>query len=106
WQIKRFLPGKTKKLLDFVLPIYDYRGVLQLTDEQLIEWGKLDTLDAFFAHYDNPMSCEQVLRALRDMGVIVLAVDHDLNFFRSSVPRETPAPHKKPRMHFTERPIV
>jgi len=106
WQIKPFLPGKTKELLDFVLPIYDYRGVFHLTDEQLIEWGKLDTLDAFFAHYDNPMSCEQVLRALRDMGMEVLAADRELNFFRSTVPRETRAQHKKPRMHLAERPIV
>jgi 2-polyprenyl-3-methyl-5-hydroxy-6-metoxy-1,4-benzoquinol methylase len=106
WQIKPFFPGKSKNLLDFVLPIYDYRDILQLTDEQLIEWGKLDTLDAFFAHFDNPMSCEQVLRALRDMGVKVLAADRDLNFFRSSVSKETPAPLKKPHMHLAERPVV
>jgi 2-polyprenyl-3-methyl-5-hydroxy-6-metoxy-1,4-benzoquinol methylase len=106
WQIKPFLPGKTKNLLDFVLPIYDYRGVLHLTDEQLIEWGKLDTLDAFFAHYDHPMSCEHVSRALQDMGAKVLATDCDLNFFRSSVPRKIRAQHRKSGMHLVERPIV
>lgn len=106
WKIKPFLPGKTKNFLDFALPIYDYRDVFQLTEEQLIEWGKLDTLDAFFAHYDNPMSCEQVLRALRDLGVKVLAADRRRNFFRSTVSQKT---HIQPKNHCTrlaERPVV
>jgi 2-polyprenyl-3-methyl-5-hydroxy-6-metoxy-1,4-benzoquinol methylase len=106
WRIKPFLPGITKNLLDFILPIYDYRDVLDLTNEQLIEWGKLDTLDAFFAHYDNPMSYEEVLRALQDMGVKVLAADRDLNFFRSTVHSETHALRKKSRTRLVERPTV
>ena len=100
------LPGKTKNLLDFILPIYDYKDVFHLTDEQLIEWGKLDTLDAFFAHYDNPMSYELVVKALQEMGVKVLSADRKKNFFRSTVSRETHVQHKKHRMHFAERPVV
>ncbi len=86
WNLKSLLPGKTQKLLDFVLPVYDYRHVHPLTDAQLIEWGKLDTLDAFFARYDNPMTSEEVLGALREMGVHVLSADRRLNFFRTTLP--------------------
>jgi hypothetical protein len=86
WNLKPLLPGKTQKLLDFVLPVYDYRGIHPLKDDQLIEWGKLDTLDAFFARFDNPMTSEAVLCALRKMGVQVLSADRQLNFFRTRLP--------------------
>lgn len=84
WAIKPLLRGKTRQLLDFVLPVYDYRGVLPLTEPQLIEWGKLDTLDAFFARYDNPMTCDQVLAALKRIGVRPLWVNRRKNFFRTT----------------------
>jgi 2-polyprenyl-3-methyl-5-hydroxy-6-metoxy-1,4-benzoquinol methylase len=90
WILKPLLPGKTKQLLDFVLPVYDYRGYHQLKDEELIEWGKLDTLDAFFARFDNPMASEDVLSALREMGVHVLSADRQLNFFRTTLPAAAP----------------
>ena len=85
WKLKPFLPGRSKQLLDFILPVYDYKGYHRLNDHQLIEWGKLDTLDAFFACYDNPMTCEEVLAALRDMGAPVLSADRKLNFFRTTL---------------------
>ena len=88
WNMKPLLPGKTKKLLDFVLPVYDYRGYHELKAEQLIEWGKLDTLDAFFARFDNPMTSEEVLCALREIGVQVLSADRKLNFFRTTLPSD------------------
>ena len=106
WKIKPFLPGKTKNILDFVLPIYDYRDVFNLTEEQLIEWGKLDTLDAFFAHYDNPMSCDSVLAALQDIGVKVLAADRERNFFRSTISCKTDVQHKEYCIHLAGRPVV
>ncbi|MEW6544183.1 MAG: methyltransferase domain-containing protein [Nitrospirota bacterium] len=86
WKLKPFLPGKTKQLLDFVLPVYDYRGFHPLSDDQVIEWGKLDTLDAFFARYDNPMTFEQVLEVLRRLGCRVLSADRKMNFFRTAAP--------------------
>lgn len=89
WKLKPFLPGRSKQLLDFILPVYDYRGYHCLDDEQLIEWGKLDTLDAFFACYDNPMSCEEVMDALRGMGAQVISADRRWNFFRTTLPSAT-----------------
>jgi 2-polyprenyl-3-methyl-5-hydroxy-6-metoxy-1,4-benzoquinol methylase len=84
WKLKPFLPGKTKQLLDFVLPVYDYRGFHPLSEDQLVEWGKLDTVDAFFARYDNPMTSEEVHEALRALGCRVLSADPKMNFFRTT----------------------
>jgi 2-polyprenyl-3-methyl-5-hydroxy-6-metoxy-1,4-benzoquinol methylase len=84
WKIKPFLPGKTKQLLDFVLPIYDYRGFHPLSDDHLVEWGKLDTVDAFFARYDHPMTHEEVHELLRTLHIRVLSADRTMNFFRTT----------------------
>jgi 2-polyprenyl-3-methyl-5-hydroxy-6-metoxy-1,4-benzoquinol methylase len=86
WKLGPVLPGRTKHLLDFVLPVYDYRGFHPLTEDQLIEWGKLDTLDAFFARYDNPMTFEEVLEVLRRLPCRVLSADRKMNFFRTAAP--------------------
>ena len=90
WGLQPFLPGRSKRLLDYVLPIYDYRGVLPLSEDQLVEWGKLDTLDAMFARYDNPMKYEAVLNLLRTLGCRVLAADPKMNFFRTTIPHDLP----------------
>jgi 2-polyprenyl-3-methyl-5-hydroxy-6-metoxy-1,4-benzoquinol methylase len=88
WRVKPFLPWKMKQLLDIALPVYDYRGVLPLTDSQLVEWGKLDTLDAMFATYDNPMKYEEVMALLRALHCLVLSSDSRMNFFRTTVTPE------------------
>lgn len=90
WRLEPFLPGRSKRLLDYVLPIWDYRGVLPLSEEQLVEWGKLDTLDAMFARYDNPMKYQAVLDLLRTLGCRVLAADRGMNFFRTTIPHGLP----------------
>jgi len=90
WRLKPFSSRQEQAAFDFILPVYDYKGYHRLNDHQLIEWGKLDTLDAFFACYDNPMTCEEVLAALRDMGAPVLSADRKLNFFRTTVSSPVP----------------
>ena len=88
WKVKPFLPWKTKQLLDLALPVYDYRGFLPLTDSQLVEWGNLDTLDAMFAKYDNPMGYEEVSALLRRLHCRVLSSDPRMNVFRTTVTPE------------------
>jgi 2-polyprenyl-3-methyl-5-hydroxy-6-metoxy-1,4-benzoquinol methylase len=88
WKLKPFLPWKTKQLLDLALPVYDYRGLLPLTDTQLVEWGKLDTLDAMFAKYDTPMRYEEVMALLRRLRGRVLSSDPGMNAFRTTVTPE------------------
>jgi 2-polyprenyl-3-methyl-5-hydroxy-6-metoxy-1,4-benzoquinol methylase len=88
WKVKPFLPWKIKQLLDFLVPVYDYRGVLPLTDGQLVEWGKLDTLDAMFAKYDNPMAYEEVMALLRRLHCRILSSDPRMNCFRTTVTPE------------------
>lgn len=82
WRLKPFLPGKSKRLLDYMLPIWDYKNVLPLDEEALIDWGKLDTLDAMFAKYDSPLKHEEVMSILSELPVEVIYSDRN-NFFRT-----------------------
>lgn len=85
WRLKPLLPGKSKRILDYLLPVWDYRGVLPLSESQLVEWARLDTLDAMFAHYDNPMKYEDVLALLGRLPCELVAGDRGLNAFSTQV---------------------
>ena len=37
---------------DCFIPVYDYQGLLDLTEKQLEDWAILDTLDGMYAQYD------------------------------------------------------
>lgn len=80
---RRFLPGRSRRLLDYLLPVWDYDGILPLSRDQLIEWAKLDTLDAMFAVYDRPLSCDAVLKAIDQAGGRTVSYDRERNWFRT-----------------------
>jgi len=92
WRFKPLLPGRSKRILDYLLPVWDYQGVLPLSEEQLVEWCKLDTLDAMFARYDNPMTYDEVVQVLRRLPCKILSADSSMNFFRTSIPTELSDP--------------
>ncbi len=90
-RLKRFLPGRSRLLLDYLLPIWDYDGILPLSGDQLIEWAQLDTLDAMFAVYDCPLSCDEVLDAIQRAGGRTVSYDRQRNWFRTRSVRSGPA---------------
>ncbi|MBI3744279.1 MAG: class I SAM-dependent methyltransferase, partial [Chloroflexi bacterium] len=83
WRLKPIFRWKTQRLLDYLLPIADYKGGLPLSDDQLVEWGKLDTVDAMFAKYDKPMRYKDVVKALEEIGATIVASDHEFNMFKT-----------------------
>ncbi len=82
WKLKPFLPGKSKYVLSYLFPVWDHKGLLPLTDKQLIEWSKLDTLDAMFAFYDTPLKHKEVIEIIRSLGHELVFSDKRLNFFK------------------------
>jgi ubiquinone/menaquinone biosynthesis C-methylase UbiE len=84
WKLKPFLPGIAARILDYLIPLSDYRGKLPLSDLQLVEWARLDTLDVMFAHYDLPMTHEEVLRAVAGFRHVMVSSDPERNHFRTS----------------------
>jgi len=93
WGLKPFLPWKAKRLLDYAIPVWDYKGVYPLDDRQLIEWCKLDTMDAMFAKFDSPMRYDKVVEAIAGLGAELVWSDRRMNFF---VSRAKGAPARAP----------
>jgi len=70
---------------DCFIPVYDYKGLLQLNEKQLEEWAILDTLDGMYAEYEYPMSIKKVTKFLDRNNVIISQSSKKFNAFRTSL---------------------
>jgi hypothetical protein len=70
---------------DCFIPVYDYKGLLQLNEKQLEEWAILDTLDGMYAEYEYPMSLKKVTKFLGKNNVIISQSSKKFNAFRTSL---------------------
>ncbi len=67
-------------IADFFFPIWDYKDKINLTDNQLIEWAILDTLDGIFAKYDKPLKNSKVIEILNNLPVKIIKKNNK-NYF-------------------------
>ena len=61
---KRFLKKiffNSNFISDSIIPIWDYKGKLDLTESQLIQWSIMDTLDGIYAKYDYPQTSKKII---------------------------------------------
>lgn len=56
-----------------IIPCWNYRGMLPLTDKERVEWAILDTYDALGACYDIPFTRKEFVECLQQM--------HDIKFW-------------------------
>ncbi len=57
------------RLIRRLLPIANYRGVLPLNGEQLVEWGILDTFDMLGPKYDQPQTATTLRNWFLEAGL-------------------------------------
>jgi SAM-dependent methyltransferase len=69
---------------DCFIPVYDYKGLLDLDEKQLEDWAVLDTLDGMYAQYEYPMSFKKVHTLLEAIKVEVRFASKKFNAFRTS----------------------
>ena len=72
-------------LSDCFIPVYDYKGRLELNENQLEEWAILDTLDGMYATYDNPMSYRKVINYLESNDVEIIKSSKKFNSFKTKI---------------------
>ena len=72
-------------LSDCFIPVYDYKGKLDLTEDQLEEWAILDTLDGMYATYDIPMSYNKVTSFLGSNNIEIIKSSKKFNAFKSRI---------------------
>ena len=70
---------------DCIIPVWDYRGILDLKDEQLEQWAILDTLDGLFAKYDKPKTYNSIYKFLVKNYINIKASDSNKNFFKTTL---------------------
>lgn len=81
WPISRItdkVPVLRNRLM-YLLLVADYRGKLNLPDEQLKEWAILDTFDMLSPMYDQPQTLETVKRWFAACGMINIEVHKGYN---------------------------
>ena len=69
---------------DCFIPVYDYKGMLDLNEKQLEDWAVLDTLDGMYAQFEYPMSYKKVHALLEKLKAKVLFSDKKFNAFRTA----------------------
>lgn len=67
------------RYVSFLIPVASYKGVLPLTDEQLLEWGTLDTFDMLSPRYDTPQRLNDVRDWLVEAGLTDIEVKYGPN---------------------------
>lgn len=64
------------QVLKRLVPVADYTGIFQLSEQQLKEWALLDTFDMLAPTYDNPQSAATVKRWFEEAKLLDIEVGH------------------------------
>ena len=73
----------SKFMSDALIPIWDYKDNLPLTNEQLENWAILDTLDGIYAKYDQPHSYKRIKNILRKNNIEIIKSNTKRNYFQA-----------------------
>ena len=87
-KIKRFIKSiffNSDFIADSIIPIWDYKNKIELTNEQLEQWAILDTLDGIYAKYDSPKSYRTVVNLLKENNINLIESDKNNNFFKTKL---------------------
>ncbi len=82
--IKKIFLG-SDLISDLFIPVWDYKGKLNLNSIQLKDWAILDTLDGIFAYYDKPQKYKKVINFLKQNNLKLINSNEDKNIFISTI---------------------
>ncbi len=72
-------------LSDSLIPIWDYKGVYDLSDKELEQWAIMDTLDGIYAKYDYPQTYQKVKNFLDKNNINIIDSNKSINSFKTQV---------------------
>ena len=67
---------------DYFFPIYDYKGKLPLSNQQLKQWAILDTLDGLVTKYDIPKSYKEIKEYLDNNNISINKHDNYFSAYK------------------------
>lgn len=65
------------RILKRLIPVADYTGIYNLSQNQLIEWAILDTFDMLSPRYDNPQTARTLRSLLKKSGIHGIEIFHE-----------------------------
>jgi hypothetical protein len=82
-------PGKLgSNIANQLVPIADYSNQAELGSwERRVEWSILDTVDMYTPRYDQPMTWNGIMRALREADAQDIEGDHGNFCFKAYAPK-------------------
>ncbi|MAV82974.1 MAG: hypothetical protein CMI90_05895 [Pelagibacteraceae bacterium] len=87
-KIKRFIKillFNSNFLSDCIMPIWDYKGKLDISKSKLEMWSIMDTLDGLYAKYDYPQSNNKIKKFLLANNIIILKNNKYINIFQTKI---------------------
>jgi len=73
---------------DCIIPIWDYKGKLDISNEKLKLWSIMDTLDGIYAKYDYPQSNRKIVNFLNSNKIIIINNNKLKNILQTKVSNE------------------
>jgi len=86
-KIKRIIKKlflKSDFISDSIIPIWDYKDKLNLSESKLQNWSIMDTLDGLYATYDYPQTNKKIIRILKKNNIKIIN-KNDKNFFITKI---------------------
>ncbi len=86
--IKRFVKlicFKSDFLSDCIIPIWDYKGKLKISDLKLEMWSIMDTLDGIYAKYDFPQKNKKIINFLISNNIKIVNNNKEKNIFQTKL---------------------
>lgn len=82
----------TKKILfnsnflsDCIIPIWDYKDKLNISESKLQMWTIMDTLDGIYAKYDFPQKNKRIIKYLTDNNIEIIKNNRNKNIFQTTL---------------------
>ena len=72
-------------LSDCIVPVWDYKDELNISNKKLRLWSIMDTLDGIHAKYDYPQSNKTIVRFLEKKKIQILQNNKNKNIFKTRV---------------------
>ncbi len=67
------------KYIGAIIPVIDYKGILTLNKDQLLEWAILDTFDKLSPRYDKPQTIEEIRKWFYECSLNNVKVNYGPN---------------------------
>ena len=72
-------------LFRYILPVANYKGILNLPDKELKNWSYLDTFDGISARYEKRQRYSKIKNILQECGIVNVENHNKLRIYVTGI---------------------